>query len=150
MANVLHKDLTGADLHEVKGAASAPANSVPKSNGAGSAPFGFIQWGEVQGKPAVPSYFVDDTQITSGMKIRMYNATSTTSGTFSVNLSGFTTVYGAVATVISGGTALGTAAIAQVATLSTASVTGSVLVFSGSQTNLATTALPVKVLVIGV
>lgn len=32
----LHKDLTGADLHEPKGAASAAANTVYISNGSGS------------------------------------------------------------------------------------------------------------------
>lgn len=32
----LHKDLTGADLHEPKGAASAASNTVYVSNGAGS------------------------------------------------------------------------------------------------------------------
>lgn len=32
-----HKDLTGTDLHECKGAATAAANTVLQSNGAGSA-----------------------------------------------------------------------------------------------------------------
>lgn len=147
MANVLHKDLTGTDLHEVKGAASAPANTVPKSNGAGSAPFSFIQWSDVQGKPAVPSYYFNDVQVTSGMLIKSYTTTCS-AGTFSVNLTGFTNIYNVFATCISTGTALGTAAIANVATFTTASVTGSVLVFSSSQTNLGTTQA-VRVTVIG-
>lgn len=148
MANVLHKDLTGTDLHEVKGAASAPANTVPKADGAGSAPFSFIQWADVQGKPAVPSYFLNDVQVTTGMKIKTYTTTAV-AGTFSVNLTGFTTVHNVFATTISTGTALGTAALAQVATFTTASVTGSVLVFSNAQTNLGTTQV-VRITVIGV
>lgn len=147
MANILHKDLTGTDLHEVKGAASAASGTVPKSNGAGSAPFSFIQWDDVQAKPTVPRYFLNDVQITSGTLIKTYT-TVASAGTFSVNLTGFTTIHNCFATCISTGTALGTAAIAQVATFTTATVTGSVLVFSGSQTNLGTTQV-VRVTVIG-
>lgn len=36
MANVLHANLTGADLHEPKGVASATANTVYKANGSGT------------------------------------------------------------------------------------------------------------------
>lgn len=36
MANVLHANLSGNDLHEPKGVASAAANTVYKANGAGS------------------------------------------------------------------------------------------------------------------
>jgi len=36
MADVLHKDLTGADLHEPKGAAAASSGQVYVANGAGS------------------------------------------------------------------------------------------------------------------
>lgn len=148
MANVLHKDLTGTDLHEVKGAASAPANTVPKSDGAGSAPFSYIQWSDVQSKPAVPSYFLNGTQVTSGMLIKTYTTTAS-AGVFTVNLTGFTTIHNVFVTCVSGGTALGTAAVAQVSAVSTTAVTGSVLVFSGSKTDLGTTQA-VKVTVIGV
>lgn len=148
MANVLHKDLTGSDLHEVKGAASAASGTFPKADGAGSAPFSYIQWSDVQGKPGVPSYYLNDTQITSGIKIKTYTTTAS-AGLFSVTLTGFTTVHNAFATCISTGTALGTAATAQVATMDTGSITGSVLVFGGSQTNLGTTQV-VRVTVIGV
>jgi hypothetical protein len=34
-----HKDLTGADLHEVKGAATAAANTLLQANGSGAATF---------------------------------------------------------------------------------------------------------------
>lgn len=37
-----HKDLTGADLHEAKGAATAAANTVLQADGAGSA-----QWNDI-------------------------------------------------------------------------------------------------------
>jgi hypothetical protein len=37
---VAHKDLTGTDLHEIKGASSATAGQVPIANGSGGAPFG--------------------------------------------------------------------------------------------------------------
>lgn len=149
MAKVLHKDLTGTDLHEVKGAASAPANTVPKSNGAGSAPFSFIQWSDVQGKPAVPSYFLNGTQVTSGMLIKTYT-TNAVAGIFSVNLKGFTNIHNAFVSCLSGGTELGTAAVvAQISAASTEAVTGSVLVFSDSHTKLGTTQA-VSVTVIGV
>lgn len=37
---VAHKDLTGTDLHEIKGASTATVGQVPISDGAGTAPFG--------------------------------------------------------------------------------------------------------------
>lgn len=37
---VAHKDLTGTDLHEMKGASSATSGQVPISDGAGTTPFG--------------------------------------------------------------------------------------------------------------
>lgn len=39
---VSHKDLTGTDLHEIKGASTATSGQVPVSNGAGGAPFGTL------------------------------------------------------------------------------------------------------------
>jgi hypothetical protein len=36
---VAHKDLTGTDLHEVKGASTATAGQVPVASGSGTAPF---------------------------------------------------------------------------------------------------------------
>lgn len=39
MANVEHKNLTGADLHECKGASTAAANTLLQANGAGAATF---------------------------------------------------------------------------------------------------------------
>jgi hypothetical protein len=35
----LHKDLTGADLHEIKGASTATSGQIPIANGSGGAPF---------------------------------------------------------------------------------------------------------------
>lgn len=42
-----HKDLTGADLHEPKGAATALAGSVYVANGSGSGAWGFTQGNRV-------------------------------------------------------------------------------------------------------
>ena len=39
MANVEHKNLTGADLHECKGASTAAAGTLLKANGSGGATF---------------------------------------------------------------------------------------------------------------
>lgn len=39
---VSHKDLTGTDLHEMKGASTATSGQVPIANGAGGTPFGLL------------------------------------------------------------------------------------------------------------
>lgn len=148
MANVQHSALTGADLHECKGAASAASGQVPIANGSGSAPFSQLQWTQVGGKPSVPSYYLNDVQITGASLIKHYTVTPS-SGVFTVAITGFTTIHNVIATCISAGTGLGTDAIATVRTATTTSVTGSVLVFSGSQTNLGV-AQPVRITVIGV
>lgn len=148
MANVLHASLTGSDLHESKGAASAASGQVAIANGAGAAVFGQLQWDQVGGKPSVPSYFFNNVQVTGSSVIKHYTVTPT-AGVFTVNLTGFTTIHNIIATCISGGSGLGSDAVATVRTATTSSVTGSVLVFSGAQTNLGT-AQQVRVTVIGV
>lgn len=45
---VAHKDLTGSDLHEVKGASTATSGQVPIANGAGGAPFGKLTHSSLQ------------------------------------------------------------------------------------------------------
>lgn len=47
MANVSHKDLTGSDLHEPKGAASAAANTHYKADGSGSGSWGKVTSTEI-------------------------------------------------------------------------------------------------------
>lgn len=42
MVDIQHSALTGANLHEVKGADSATTGQVPVSNGAGAAPFAIL------------------------------------------------------------------------------------------------------------
>lgn len=148
MANVQHSTLTGSDLHECKGAASAASGQVPIANGSGGAPFGVLQWGQIGGKPGVPTYFFNDVQVTTGMLIKSYTVTPV-AGVFTVGITGFTTIHNVFATCISAGTGLGTDAMATVRTATTSSITGSVLVFSGAQTNLGTTQ-PVRITVIGV
>lgn len=43
----VHANLTGADLHELKGAAAAAANTVPVANGAGSTTFQKLTSGSI-------------------------------------------------------------------------------------------------------
>lgn len=151
MADVLHSSLTGADLHETKGAASAAFGQVPISNGSGGAPFGQLQWTQVGGKPSVPSYSFNDVPVTGASLIKHYLVNSV-AGNFSISLTGFTTIHSVFATAISGSLDFGGsgAAFAQVATATISSVTGSVFVLqSGSQINKGTTQ-PVRVTVIGV
>lgn len=45
---VAHKDLTGTDLHEIKGASSATSGQVPIADGAGTAPFGKLTHSSLQ------------------------------------------------------------------------------------------------------
>jgi hypothetical protein len=148
VADVLHSALTGADLHESKGAASASLGQVAVANGAGSAPFTSLNWTYIAGKPSVPSYYFNDVQVTGGSLIKHYTVTPS-AGVWSQALSGFTTIHNVFATCISAGTGLGTDAMAVVRTATASSVTGSVLVFSGSQTNLGT-AQAVRITVVGV
>lgn len=148
MANVQHSTLTGSDLHECKGAASAASGQVPIANGSGGAPFGVLQWGQVGGKPSVPSYYFNDVQVVTGSLIKHYTVTPV-AGVFTVGITGFSTIHNVIATCISAGTGLGTDAVATVRTATTTSITGSVLVFSGAQTNLGTNQ-PVRITVIGV
>lgn len=51
-----HKDIPDAQLHEIKGAASASAGQVPIATGSGSATFGFVDWSQVANKPTASGY----------------------------------------------------------------------------------------------
>lgn len=53
MANVLHSTLTGADLHESKGAASASSGQVAIATGAGTAVFASLNWNQLVGRPVL-------------------------------------------------------------------------------------------------
>lgn len=148
MANVLHASLTGSDLHESKGAASAASGQVAIANGTGSAVFAQLQWGQVGGKPVVPSVYYNNVAATDTPLIKSYTATAS-SGAFSVTISGFSVIHNVIASCISAGTGIGTDAVAVVRTFTSTSVTGSVIVLGTAGNTLGTTEA-VRITVIGV
>lgn len=117
MANILHSALTGSELHECKGASTATTGQFLVANGDGTATFQTV---------GIPT------------RIQTYTTTASV-GLWSITPIGFTSVSAVHATAISGGTALGTAAVASVSAYSTSSVTGSVIVQSASSNALGST-----------
>lgn len=51
-----HKDIPDAQLHQIKGAASASSGQVPIATGSGTAVFGFLDWTQVANKPTSSGY----------------------------------------------------------------------------------------------
>ncbi len=51
-----HKDIPDAQLHQMKGAASASAGQVPIATGSGTTMFGFLDWTQVANKPVASGY----------------------------------------------------------------------------------------------
>lgn len=51
-----HKDIVDAQLHQIKGAASASAGQVPIATGSGTSPFGFLDWTQIANKPVSNGY----------------------------------------------------------------------------------------------
>lgn len=51
-----HKDIPDAQLHQIKGAASASSGQVPIATGSGTAPFGFLDWSQIANKPTASGY----------------------------------------------------------------------------------------------
>ena len=51
-----HKDIPDAQLHQIKGAASASSGQVPIATGSGTAAFGFLDWSQVANKPTSSGY----------------------------------------------------------------------------------------------
>lgn len=51
-----HKDIPDAQLHQIKGAASASSGQVPIATGSGTATFGFLDWSQVANKPTASGY----------------------------------------------------------------------------------------------
>lgn len=51
-----HKDIPDAQLHQIKGAASASSGQVPIATGSGTADFGFLAWSQIANKPTVSGY----------------------------------------------------------------------------------------------
>lgn len=139
MANILHSQLTGLDLHEVKGASTAASGTSPVANGTGGAPFSFINYNSLTNKPNIPKVFYNNVEV-AGSKTHIFTTTSA-GGIWTANIStlGFSTIYGVWATAIAGGTALGTACSVNVASITITAITGSVVIHSGSTNTLGTT-----------
>jgi hypothetical protein len=51
-----HKDIPDAQLHQMKGAASASAGQVPIATGSGTTIFGFLDWAQIVNKPVASGY----------------------------------------------------------------------------------------------
>lgn len=51
-----HKDIPDAQLHQIKGAASASSGQVPIATGSGTTAFGFLDWTQVANKPTASGY----------------------------------------------------------------------------------------------
>lgn len=126
MANVKHSALTGSDLHECKGAATASAGQVPVANGSGIAPFATLSYSNLSDKPAVPQTSYSGSVLTGTPLVKHYLVT-TSSGIWTQALSGFTTIHSVQATA-RGGVTPATAAIATVGAVSPLSISGAVMV----------------------
>lgn len=146
MANVLHAQLTGSELHETKGADTATSGQVPIASGAGTAPFGTLSYTQLSNTP-LPKLQLNGTASTGQALMKVYTTTSNASGVWSVVPTGFTTIWGVFATAIDNVEALGVAATTKVAT--TTSVSG-MTVTQGAAANTFKASVPVQVLVIGV
>lgn len=118
MANVQHSALTGADLHESKGASTATSGQVAIANGAGGAPFGTLSYTQLSNTP-LPKLQLNNTASTGQAIIKVYTTTAA-AGLWSVTLSGFTTVWAVHATAIDATNPT----VATVATVSASSITG--------------------------
>lgn len=120
MANVQHSALTGSDLHECKGAASAAPGQVPVANGSGSAPFAQLSYTQLSNRPNTIQ-FQEGTSVITGAKMATFKV-QCTAGVWNVALSGFTTIYSAQATCTDGAEI----AVAAITTISPTSITGKV------------------------
>lgn len=126
MADVLHSSLTGADLHECKGAAAASLGQVPVANGAGSAPFAQLSYNYLANTPVTPTMYLNGTAVAGSPKILSYIVTAS-AGAWSQAITGITTLHGVQATAV-GGSTYATAAFATVASATTATISGNVFV----------------------
>ncbi len=131
MADVLHSSLTGADLHESKGAATASLGQVAIANGAGQAPFGSLSYSYLTNTPVTPQQYFNGTAVSGVPKILNYIVTAV-SGSWAQSVVGITTLHGVQATVISGTAGAATAYVATVNTATTATITGQVVKADGT------------------
>lgn len=147
MANTLHSGLTGSDLHECKGAASAASGQVPVATGSGTAPFTQLSYTQLSNTP-IPKISLNNTDSPGQAKIKVYTTTAA-AGLWSVTPTGFTAIWSVQAQCLSGSQALGTTATATVATATTSSITGANVVHAASANTIGGTQT-VYVTVIGV
>lgn len=146
MANVLHSQLTGTDLHETKGASTATVGQVPVANGTGSAPFGFLSYNKLTEAPIVKP-FLNGTTPSQIVRMSVYTTTSGASGIFSVAPLGYSAIWAVFATAVDNVETLGVVATVKVAT--TSAVSG-VTVTQAAAANTAKVGVPVQVIVIGI
>ncbi|MGG6175428.1 hypothetical protein ACQV2C_07770 [Pantoea allii] len=131
MATVTHSQLTGANLHECKGAATATAGQVPVATGNGTAVFQQLPYSAIANTPITPSTVFNSTTVGVTPKILHFIATAV-SGNWSVAVSGITTLHGVQATCISNTSGPANAFKATVNTATTVTITGQVVNANGS------------------
>lgn len=132
MANVVHSALTGVDLHESKGAASAALGQVAVATGAGTAVFQSLPYNYLSGKPNLIEVSYSGSVITGVPLIKHYLVTGS-GGLWTQALSGFTQIHSVHAQVI--GSTSGNSSASWTTTitaLSTSSVSGQVWSVTGT------------------
>lgn len=138
MADILHSTLTGADLHECKGASTASVGQVPVANGAGSAPFTTLSYSSLAGTPVTPTQYFNGAAVTGSPKILNYIVTAS-GGSWSQGITGITTLHAVQATVVSGTAGAGTAYVATVNSATTATISGQVVKADGTSLGIGQT-----------
>lgn len=118
MANVLHSQLTGSDLHECKGAAAASSGQVPIATGSGTAVFGALSYAQLSGTP-IAKPMLDETTPSEQVIMKTYSVTPV-AGAWTATLTGFTTVWAVYASVYNATTPT----VSTVSTVSATTVTG--------------------------
>lgn len=124
MANTLHSTLTGSDLHECKGAASASLGTVMRANGDGTATFQSLAYTYITGKPTL---IFNGTTLTTVPIVAHYQVTAS-GGVFTQAISGFTTIHSVQVTAVNSGGTYATTALAGLTSVSTSSISGTVVV----------------------
>lgn len=132
MAINTHSTLTGRSLHESKGAAEASAGQVAIANGLGSAPFAFLNYSYLTGKPFLPQNSFSGEIQEGAVLIKHYLVTAS-GGLWTQALSGFTTIFSVQAQTLRNSISSPTSSYtALVSSQSASSVSGSVMSLSGS------------------
>jgi len=131
MATVTHSQLTGSNLHECKGAATATAGQVPVADGNGKAVFKSLPYSAIANTPLTPSVIFNGTAVSVSPKI-FHFITTASMGNWSVAINGLTTLHGVQATCISNTSGAANAFKATVNTATSINITGQVVNANGS------------------